>query len=128
MAQVKIIAKSIVITSNLTTEVIKNVEAINPSGLVLVESCEGETTEVFRIATGSKASFNKYGIVFDGTNSRGFAQATILTDTAMTAEEVKNKYGLALINLNDLEDVVKSEYKNLKEKLDTLDKDITEVA
>ena len=128
MAKIQIVAKSIIITSSLTTEVIKKAEQLNTKGLVLVDVSEGETREIFRIATGNKASFNQYGIVFDGTNAKGFAQATILTNTAMTAEDVKNKYGVALLNLNDLEDAIKTEYKALQEKLDTLDKDITEVA
>ena len=128
MAKIQIIAKSIIVTSNLPVEVIENLEKYNPGGLVLADKCDDEVVEVFRIATGNRAKFNQYGITFDGKNSKGFAQATILTDNAMTSDEVKEKYGLALLNLNDLEAAIKTEWKALQEKLNTIDDDIVEVA
>lgn len=111
MANITLNGDAVVITSALKTEEIATAAKYNPDALTLkvVDELTKTAEVVFSVSTGSESGVSKYGIVFGGTSrdGRGFATATFKftgsNDPAKAKEEIADKYGFALSQLNKVE-------------------------
>ena len=103
MAKITITGDAVVITSSKKLEDIKTLEKYKPEALTL----KNDKDEVyFKVGTGS-GSINKYGISFNAESRTGDGTATLtlnLYDVTDAVKFVSDNYGMALINLNKVED------------------------
>ncbi len=111
MAKATIIGNTVAIVSSAKLEDIQMLEKYSPKSLVLKEKDEdGKSHEVFRIGSGSGAgAISKYGVNFGAaTNAEGFGVVTVqLPDGVDDPKEfVADKYGVALVNLNKVEEAI----------------------
>lgn len=108
MAKITIAGDSIVITSNKTLEAIKTLEKYRPQILCLSEKDEdGNKSEVYRIATGTKGICNGNGAVF-ASATHDNAQLACITmpipeGTVNVVDYVADKYGRAITMIEKIE-------------------------
>lgn len=96
MANIKVMHKAAVISTDLTIKEIKKLEALNPDCLA-IKDAEGNVR--FNIATSNMESISKYGIVF-ANDSR----ISVLIDAAkVNREVVEELFGAVLLQLSEIE-------------------------
>jgi len=109
MAHVAIAGNAVILTSTMKLEDIKTVEKYRPKALVLMGGEDGKEP-IFKVGTGCAGSVNRYGITFsDATRGEngGFATLTLTEEfDGDPAEFVAEKYGVAIANLNALEETL----------------------
>ena len=115
MAKVKILGNAVVITSELTTEQLGTVKKFTKDGLKLKDEKGNET---FTIAyTPGKSAISDYGINYGEENTEGYAQATLMLDESIKAEDrmnvVLDNYAIAIGNLTTLESYVREAYASI---------------
>ena len=122
MAKVKIAGSSVVITSELKVEELKKVRKFTKSGLSLKDD---KGNDVFTIAIGNVSSISKYGITYAGANAEGYAQATLMLDETVNADERKkafiDTYAIELANLNTLENFIRESATEIEKTIATVD-------
>ncbi len=103
MAKLTIAGDAIVITSSRTLEEIKTLEKYKPEALVL----KNDKDEVcFKVGTGA-GNINNYGVSFSEVSRTGDGKATLtmtLCDVTDAVKFVSDNFGMALINLNKVEE------------------------
>lgn len=102
MAKLRKIGKAMVVTSALKEEEIKKVAKFAPTSLQLME----DKTVKFRVMAGTSNSINNVGVCFSEKNADGYAQLTKMIDLDKK-EDITEEYGVALANLNKVEEQVK---------------------
>lgn len=114
MAKTKILGTAVTITSAIKVAIFKTLAKFKPAALKLTETVDGVKEEKFSVALGTSPSVTKYGIVFDSTNTDGYAEVTLQIPASVTADKrkeyVADTYGYALLNLNQLESQIAEEY------------------
>lgn len=112
MAKLSILGDAVVITSAITLEDIRKIEKFNKGALTIHEEVDGEKTPVFAISSGKTGDINQFGATFasETRDDAKFAQITLCTCaagvTSDAAEWAAEKFGKALMRLNQLEERV----------------------
>lgn len=122
MAKVKITGNAVVITSALLVTDIKKVAKFTKSGLTLKDD---KGNDVFSIALGRDSSISKFGITYAGENSEGYAQATLLLDEDIAANDRKesllDEYAIEFANLNTLETFLRESIADINHTIAAVD-------
>lgn len=116
MATIKVIGDAVVIASALKTEELETIQKYNPDALTLKGGEDGKEP-IFMVKTGI-GSINKYGISFSGTD-RVSKNAILTMVTNLPADEdikevIADKYGSALMKLNELEESLPAVIEEIK--------------
>lgn len=116
MAKVTVAGNSYVIASEVKMADLESVKKYRPSALSLVN--EETKEEYFKVGIGTNSSLSDYGITFGGTSNddKKVAVATlpIPADTEDAKEYVLDKAGLALVNLNKVEENIAEALEDIK--------------
>jgi len=127
MSKTQIVGLAAVITSAVTMEELKKLQKYQPESLKLVERQEdGTKKEKFAISTGETLSVNKYGIQFNSVTTNGKASVTVPIP-AYTEDKVawvKENLGVAILNLNVMEDQIENALLNLAEHFQAVEENI----
>lgn len=108
MAKINVLGDAVVITSELKADDIALVAKYQPKALILFNE---EKEPEFGISIGA-ASVNRFGITFNGVARDGSGKATVTLgysgsdDPEKIKEELADKFGIALANLNKIEKAV----------------------
>lgn len=127
--RIKIVGNAFVLTSTLKLADIRKMEKYDADACVVVAKYDnGETAEVFRIATGKTGSICKHGVVFATANAEGYA-----TVTGFIPENVNNKkaylkdnFASTFFALAELEKHLAQESDNVDKAFAALDAEIEE--
>ena len=96
MANIKVMHKAAVISTDLTIKEIKKLEALNPDCLA-IKDAEGNVR--FNIATSSKESISRFGIVFNNDS-----RISVLIDAnKINRDVVEELFGAVLLQLSEIE-------------------------
>jgi len=129
MANVRIAGNSYVIISRVSMADLEAVKKYRPSALTLTDPETRETT--FRVDIGTN-SLSNHGISFGGTsNCEGrFATATLVIPEGVedAKEYVLDTAGLALANLNRLEEGISNALQEVRTERDTIARSIEVIA
>lgn len=113
MANIKVMHKAAVISTDLTVKEIKKLEALNPDCLA-IKDANGDVR--FNIATGTMEAVSKYGIVFANDS-----KITVLIDAAKVNRDViEELFGAILLQLSEIE-------RNAIEYLDNITVDLSDL-
>lgn len=116
MANIKVMHKAAVISTDLTVKEIKKLEALNPDCLA-IKDAEGNV--MFNIATSTRESVSKYGIVFANDS-----KISVLVDAVKVDRDViEELFGAVLLQLSEIE---KKAFDYLEEVATDLD-DLIEI-
>lgn len=116
MANIKVMHKAAVISTDLTVKEIKKLEALNPDCLA-IKDAEGNV--MFNIATSTKECVSKYGIVFANDS-----KISVLVDAVKVDRDViEDLFGAILLQLSEVE---KKAFDYLEEVATDLD-DLIEI-
>lgn len=116
MANIKVMHKAAVISTDLTVKEIKKLEALNPDCLA-IKDAEGNV--MFNIATSTRESVSKYGIVFANDS-----KISVLIDAVKVDRDViEELFGAVLLQLSEIE---KKAFDYLEEVATDLD-DLIEI-
>ena len=126
MANVNVAGNSYVITSELSLTDLETIKKYRPSALALVDP---ETKEpIFKIGLGS-SSISDHGVSFGGASNdeRKLATATlpIPSDVEDAKAYVLDKAGLALANLNKIEENIAGVLEEIRAERDEIAQNIT---
>lgn len=117
MAQITIAGNSYVVTSSIPMEDMEKVKKYRPTALTLKDEESKETYFKVGIGTGS-ASLNDHGISFSGVSNddKKLANATlpIPSDVEDAKAYVLDKAGMAIANLNKIEEAIAGALKDIK--------------
>ena len=129
MARVTIAGNSFVIISTIAMADLEVIRRYRPSALALTDPETRETT--FRVDSGSN-SLSNHGISFGGaSNCEGrFATATLVIPegTEDAREYVIDRAGLALANLNTIEEGIAGTIESIRTERDRIAESITVIA
>lgn len=106
---VSIHGNAILITSTVTVKQIETLRKLKPDALTLFEEIGDVKVPVFLVSTTKgEAALDNTGILFDGQNSEGFAQATMMfrCEAADPKEAIADVYGAGLTKLKAWEETV----------------------
>lgn len=129
MANVKIVGNAVVFTSALKTEELEKVKKFTKNGLKLKDE---KGNDIFTIGyTPGHSAISDYGINYGEKNAEGYAQATLVLDESIKAEErldaVLDTYAIAIGNLNTLETYIReaatevnNTVENIKDSIEVL--------
>lgn len=121
----KILGTALTVTSTIKSEDILKLAQFDPEALQIRDP-EHKRSVVYAIGKGCTAHIKPYGITFNGTNSEGFATATIEVPNVENKEElVKEAYGLSLLNLQKMEEKLVTAVSELNAKFATVAENIT---
>ena len=128
MAKVNIAGNSYVITSSVSMADLETVAKYRPAALTLVDEESKET--YFKVGVGTASSVNDHGISFSGVTNdeKKLATATlpIPSDIEVEAKDyVLDKAGLAIANLNKVEEGISDALEGIKTERDTIAENIT---
>ena len=128
MANVKIIGNAMVLTSDLKVEELNTVKKYTKDGLKLKDE---KGNEIFSIAcTPGHSSISSYGVSYGEENAEGYAQASLVLDESIKAEErmatVLDNYAIAIGNLKTLETYIREAYTGINKTVEEI-KDSIEV-
>lgn len=113
MANIKVMHKAAVISTDLTIKEIKKLEAINPDCLT-IKNDNGDV--LFSIATSNRESISKYGIVFANDS-----KISVLIDAArVNRDVVEELFGATVLQLSTIENQAMSALEELDTDLATL--------
>lgn len=121
MAKIMIVGDASVIVSALKFEDIKTVEKYRPNKLVLMGGKDNDEP-LFAIGTGCVGSVGEYGITFNNEDEAGNAIVTQIIvgnpddRKAFVAEQV----GVAIVNLNKLEETISPVLEEIKAEKDAV--------
>lgn len=127
-AAIKIVGGVAVIESSADLETIKKLSKYRPESLTLFEGTGKDKEAVFAVGVGSGlGSINKYGVSFGtATTVDGKATVTIMIPegTEDAREYVKEKVGVAILNLNKVEGQFASANSEIDTELAAIDANI----
>lgn len=126
-AHIDLSGASAVLVSDIDLEDWKRVEKYAPEALKIVEEETGDT--VFKVGTGiGGGSVNEYGVSFGCYTNGKKATVTILLDCCVEdkAKVVKDEFGTALLDLNEIEKELPTILKEIADKEAEIDKLIVE--
>lgn len=113
MANIKVMHKAAVISTDLTIKEIKKLEAINPDCLT-IKNDNGDV--LFSIATSNRESISRYGIVFANDS-----KISVLIDAArVNRDVVEELFGATVLQLSTIENQAMSALEELDTDLATL--------
>ena len=113
MANIKVMHKAAVISTDLTIKEIKKLEAINPDCLT-IKNDNGDV--LFSIATSNRESISRYGIVFANDS-----KISVLIDAArVNRDVVEELFGATVLQLSTIENQAISALEELDTDLATL--------
>ena len=122
MANVTIAGNSYVVTSGISMADLETVKKYRPAALTLVDEETKETT--FKVGIGGTSSVNDHGISFSGVTNdeKKLATATlpIPADVEDAKEHVLDKAGLAIANLNKVEEAITGALTDIKAERDNI--------
>lgn len=127
MANTKIIGNAVVITTAVAMEDLEKLKKYHPETLQLTkENPEGKPEQVFALNTGESVSINKHGIQFNAQNTGGKATATVMIPAYVEdkVQWVKDELGVAILNLNVMEDQIENALLNLAEHFQAVEENI----
>lgn len=113
MANIKVMHKAAVISTDLTIKEIKKLEAINPDCLT-IKNDNGDI--LFSIATSNRESISRYGIVFANDS-----KISVLIDAAkVNRDVVEELFGATVLQLSTIENQAIDALEELDTDLATL--------
>lgn len=111
MAKIVVAGNSLVVVSAVKLEDLKLVNKYRPEALVL-KGGEDNKEEIFRVGVTEcgAGEIGKFGVFFGGEthDEEKFATVTICNAGIADKEEIADKYGAALMNLNKVEELIPS--------------------
>lgn len=120
MSKITLNGDAVVITSALKAADIEVAQKYNPNALSVFEKNEDDKLEaVFTVGVGANGGVNKYGITFSGTSrdGNGFATLTLpftgSNDPATAKDQIADKYGVAIAQLNKVEATLPTALKEI---------------
>lgn len=123
MAQITIAGNSYVVTSAISMEDLEKVKKYRPAALTLKDEETKETYFKVGIGTGT-ASLNDHGVSFSGVSNddKKLANATLTipSDVEDAKAYVLDKAGMAIANLNKVEEAVTGALKDIKAEHDKI--------
>ena len=119
MAKVKVIGKSMFITSAVKLEDFERVSKFSPETLILNDK---DGNQYFSVGTG-KSEICKYGVRFGEKNSEGMALARIDVDIA-SKEALAEEYAGVVANLTTVEEAVKTKAQAITENINKFAEEI----
>jgi len=126
MAKVTIAGNSYVITSAISMENLETVKKYRPSALAITDPDTRET--IFKVGIGS-SSISEHGISFGGVSNdeKKLATATlpIPADVEDAKEFVLDKSGVAIANLNKVEDGISQALESIRSERNAIAENIT---
>lgn len=125
MAKILVAGDAIVITSVMTLEQITTLEKYRPNALCLFDD---NKEVIFKVGTSAVPSAGKFGISFNSETKDGNKLACITIaapDVEDVVKFVADKYGLAIINLNKVEEQVGDALKSVSDQMAEVMKNIT---
>ncbi|MDR1674353.1 MAG: hypothetical protein LBR54_02750 [Oscillospiraceae bacterium] len=126
MAKVTIAGNSYVVTSEISMADLETVKKYRPTALVLIDEETKET--YFKIGVGT-SSISEFGISFGGISNgeEKLSSATlpIPPDTEDAKEYVLDKAGLALANLNKIEERISGTLQEIRSERDAISANIS---
>lgn len=127
MAKVKVMGSAVVIESAATVEQLETVQKYRPEVLTLKDA-DGEPTFMVSVKQGGTGSVGKYGAEFT-KGSNGKATITVLEtyegESDEVLEQIADKYGNALQQLNRLEKLLGDELESVEAERDAIKRSIT---
>ena len=121
MAKVTIAGNSYVVTSAISMADLETVKKYRPSALAITDPETKET--LFRVGIGS-SSISDYGISFGGVSNDDEKLATatlpIPSDVEDAKEYVLDRAGLAIANLNKVEEVIVDALEEIRAERDSI--------
>ena len=127
MAKTTIAGNSYVITSSVAMPDLETVKKYRPAALMLVDEETKET--YFKVGIGGSSAVNDFGISFGGVTNdeEKLATATlpIPSDVEDAKEYVLDKAGLAIANLNKVEEGIAAALEGIKSERDAIADNIT---
>lgn len=107
--EIKTVGNSLVVTTEVTMEDLKKLQARKPDALALTKEVDGKKQEYFRVAAGKAGSLNTFGATFSADTNTAPKKAMLTVDiSGKSAEEdvkqyVAEKFGAAILNLREVE-------------------------
>jgi hypothetical protein len=129
MAKITIVGDAAVVTSTLALEDIRTIKKYRPEALILMGG-EDNKEPVFAVDyCEGHGSIGSYGVCFSGA-TRDEEQKAMLTiivgsDTPDVKEYVADKFGSALIHLNELEDILPGVLADIAERKERIMENIS---
>jgi len=108
--KIKTIGNSLVVTTEVTMEDLKKLQAGKSEALALTKEVDGKKQEYFRVAAGKTGSLNTFGATFSADTNTAPKKAMLTVDISGkgTDEDVKKyvaeKFGAAILNLRKVEE------------------------
>ena len=125
MAEVTIAGNSFVITSTVSMADLETVKKYRPSALAITDPETKET--LFRVGIGSN-SVTDHGVSFGGVSNNEAKLATTTLPIPADCEDAKayvlDKAGLALVNLNKVEEGITEALKEIRTERDAIAENI----
>ena len=122
MAKLKVVDKAVVISTSISFEMLKQLEAIAPE-LLTIKDKDGNT--LFMVGTNGKATINKNGAVFSGSNKITMLMTDLENpDAKLRKKNVKEIFGACLLQLNRIEQQVRTEGRFLITDIDGMIEEI----
>lgn len=113
MAKIQIVGNAAILTSAIKAEDIRLAAKYRPESLVLTKKDGNEVVPFFAIGmTDGTGKINNVGVSFDGVSRDGNGYATLTIGFRSDAtgeklkEEVADKFGIAITNLNLIEEAL----------------------
>ena len=126
MAKVTVAGNSFIVTSDLTMEDLETVKKYRPKALALTDPETKE--ELFKVGIGA-SSANDYGISFGGVSNDEEKLATATLPIPSGTEDAKtyvlDKAGLALAQLNKVEESILSALDDIRDEREKIAGNIT---
>lgn len=110
--KVRIIDNVVVVISELTKDMVNKLVKHAPEALAIFDE---EENEIFKVAMDKVGGISKYGIAFDSETKSG--KLCLTFKEKLTAEEVADKYAVALVNLKDVEENALNAYSSVSADL-----------
>lgn len=113
MANIKVMHKAAVISTDLSIKEIKKLEALNPDCLA-IKDAEGNV--IFNIATSNRESISKYGIVFANDSKI----SVLIEAPKVNKDVIEELFGAILLRLSKIETQAFDYLEDVDSDLDTL--------
>jgi len=125
MAKILIAGNSFVVTSEVSMADLETVKKFRSASLAITDAETKET--IFKIGIGA-SSVNDYGISFGGVSNDekklATATLTIPADVENAKEYVLDKAGLAIANLNKIEDAIAEALEEIQAERNSISESI----
>lgn len=114
MAHIKTVHKAAVISTDLSVQNIKKLEAINPDALE-IKTERGDV--LFKVATGTHESISKYGVVFANDSK---ISVLVSSEEKLDRERVSEIFGSTILQLSRVEEQANAALTSISADLDSL--------